>query len=107
MSETLTLTAHPARDAHASLVHSLVAQSPALIAIRGNDGTYLYANESFAQLLNLPAESLPGRHEDDVLHTAGVPRALGGRSIIGCPSVPGVATLGMQTVLLSCCAPQT
>ncbi|NMF89828.1 diguanylate cyclase [Aromatoleum petrolei] len=76
MSETLILSANPAHDARASLVQSLVAQSPALIAIRGNDGTYLYANESFAQLLNLPAESLPGRHEDDVLHTAGAPRAL-------------------------------
>ncbi|NMG32443.1 diguanylate cyclase [Aromatoleum evansii] len=76
MSEPLASTETPARDAHASLLHSLVAQSPALIAIRGNDGTYLYANESFAQILNVPAASLPGRHEDDVLHTAGLPRAL-------------------------------
>ena len=76
MSETLASTENPARNARASLLHSLVAQSPALIAIRGNDGTYLYANESFAQMLNLPAESLPGRHEEDVLRTAGVTRTL-------------------------------
>ncbi|NMG00875.1 diguanylate cyclase [Aromatoleum toluolicum] len=76
MSETLVTTETPARDARASLLHSLVAQSPALIAIRGNDGTYLYANEAFAQILHIPAESLPGRHEDDVLRTAGAPRVL-------------------------------
>ncbi|WP_018989494.1 diguanylate cyclase [Aromatoleum toluclasticum] len=76
MSDTLALTENPARGAHTSLLHSLIAQSPALIGIRANDGTYLYANDSFAQMLNLPAESLPGRHEDDVLRTAGVSRAL-------------------------------
>lgn len=76
MSETLASTETPASDARTSLLHSLVAQSPALIAIRANDGGYLYANDSFAQMLNLPAESLPGRHEDDVLHTAGASRAL-------------------------------
>ncbi|NMG44989.1 diguanylate cyclase [Aromatoleum toluvorans] len=76
MSESLAQTDIPVGNAHASLVHSLVAQSPALIAIRGDDGSYLYANDAFAQMLGLPAESLPGRHEEDVLRTAGVPRAL-------------------------------
>ncbi|AYH42079.1 diguanylate cyclase [Azoarcus sp. DN11] len=76
MSESLTQTDIPVGNAQASLVYSLVAQSPALIAIRGNDGCYLYANDAFAQMLGLPAESLPGRHEDDVLNTAGNRTAL-------------------------------
>jgi diguanylate cyclase (GGDEF)-like protein/hemerythrin-like metal-binding protein len=56
-----------AGDPRASLLHSLVDQSPALIAIRGTAGDYLYVNQAFAQALGVPAESLLGRHEDDVL----------------------------------------
>lgn len=76
MSGKQASPAAKAGDPRASLLHSLLEQSPALIAIRGHRGDYLYANDAFARALGVPAESLAGRHEDDILHDASTRQAL-------------------------------
>ena len=52
-----------------SMLQPLVEQSPALIAVCGLQGEYLFANAAFACALELPVEALLGRHENDVLRT--------------------------------------
>ncbi|HJV25434.1 MAG TPA: diguanylate cyclase [Aromatoleum sp.] len=66
MSGIADSSAGEAEDPRASLLHALVDQSPALIAVRGCDGEYLYANSAFAGALGVPPESLLGRREDEL-----------------------------------------
>lgn len=93
------IEATPARmdeGSHASLLHSLFAQAPALIAMRAPDGSYLYANEAFAQSLGVPAASLPGRHEDDVFQGTGAPQSLR----VGSPATDGSPSHMEEDVLV-------
>lgn len=52
-----------------SLLHPLIDQSPALIAVVSRKGAYLFVNAQFASAIGLPVHDLLGRHEDDVLRT--------------------------------------
>ncbi|NMG77051.1 diguanylate cyclase [Aromatoleum diolicum] len=99
MSGKQASPAAKAGDPRTSLLHSLVDQSPALIAIRGNGGDYRYANEAFAKVLGLPAESLLGRHEDDILRDASTPQALriGGAPGDGVTHAEEEAQVGLRT----------
>ncbi len=54
-------------DFRQSLLHPLIDQSPALIAVVSRKGAYLFANTQFASTIGLPVDELLGRHENDVL----------------------------------------
>lgn len=67
MSENQSLSNNFEADFRQSLLHPLIDQSPALIAVVSRKGAYLFANAQFASALGLPVDELLGRPENDVL----------------------------------------
>lgn len=66
----------PAAKVRESLLHALVDQSPAFIAVRAIDGIYLYANDRFAHALGVTSDDIVGRRAECVAPDASVPLPL-------------------------------